>query len=269
MRKVLVHYHLFKNAGSSIDSCLSDSFATQWHAFDPDANTGVYTANQLQSIIEAHPSTIAFSSHCLVPPLLTGSVKVSPIIILREPISRVLSAYAFEWQKQKGTDQPVGELSDYIEAKFKLRRRNAIENFQTMRLAVTDPDARNPDVEKSDAELIEAACAVIEALPAFGLVEQFDRSVAWLQQAYQTDFPELALQPVATNVTQTKSSPLWERHSSIAEKIGADLFSELILRNQMDIQLYAFALGRFNALAPSATDTAIDSDGGSQTRLSA
>jgi len=202
MRKVLVHYHLFKNAGSSIDSCLSNSYGDAWHSFDPDANTGVYTASQLQKIIENHPKITAFSSHCLVPPLLSGAIKVCPIIVLREPISRILSAYAFEWQKQNG------------------------------------------------------------------LVEQFDRSVAWLQQAYERDFPELRLRAISTNVTQTKNAPLCERHSSIAEKIGSELYAELIVRNQMDIQLYAYALGRFNAVAtPQPDSPQQNNDSGQSARL--
>lgn len=249
MRKVIVHYHLFKNAGSSIDSCLRDSFDNAWLAFDPDVNQGAYTARQLIQIIEDHPHINAFSSHCLVPPILQDSINICPIVMLREPISRVLSAYTFEWQKQMGANAPIGELSDYIKEKLSLRRRNAIENFQTMRLAVTDPDERNPDPEKTDNDLVNNACQVIDSLPAFGLVECFDKSVAWLQNAYQADFPELCLQPISMNETQNSSVPLEQRHRKIADAIGDELYTELLMRNQMDIQLYAYAKGRFNALA--------------------
>jgi hypothetical protein len=248
MRKILLHYHLFKNAGSSIDRCLKASFGDRWHAFDPESPSGVYTASELREIIDENDRAVAFSSHCIVPPLLVGSTQVSPIIILREPISRVFSAYTFEWQKQKGLDAPVGELDEYIHAKFEMPRRNAIENFQTMRLSVTDDSKRAPASDKSDVELVEAACRVIDKLPAFGLVERFDESVNWLQQSYCKDFPGLDLQPVAANVTQSASKPLWVRNKAIADRIGDELYNELLLRNQMDIQLYAYAAGRFNAM---------------------
>lgn len=247
MRKILLHYHLFKNAGSSIDRCLKESFGDRWHAFDPESASGVYTASELREIIDKNVEAVAFSSHCIVPPLLVDSPQVSPIIILREPISRVFSAYTFEWQKQKGVDAPVGELDEYIHAKFEMPRRNAIENFQTVRLSVTDDTQRCPDPDKSDVELVEAACQVIDSLPAFGLVERFGESVAWLQKLYSGDFPSLDLQPVAANVTQSSSKPLWVRQKAIADKIGTELYNELLLRNQMDIQLYAYATGRFNA----------------------
>lgn len=248
MRDVLVHYHLFKNAGSSIDRCLKDSFGDAWLAFDPESPSGLYTSKELDDIISQHAEAIAFSSHCIVPPLSGEVACVHPIVVLREPISRVMSAYLFEWKKQKNLEVVCGPLTDYIQQKFDLPRMNAIENFQTIRLSVTDSASNRPSSDASDDELVHSACRLVDELPAFGLVERFEESVRWLQRTYSPTFPRLDLQPVSANVLQKNEDSLADRYQKIEDQIGSELFEELILRNQMDIRLYAYALGRFNVL---------------------
>ncbi len=246
MRDVLVHYHLFKNAGSSIDKCLEKSFADRWHAFDPESRNGIYTANELRAIIDAQPQATAFSSHCIVPPIPRDeSLRIHPIVVLREPISRVYSAYTFEWKKQMGLDKPKGSLAEYINMRFDKPRGNAIEEFQVIRLSCVDPDAVRVPVSTPDETMFNNACRFIDQLPAFGLVEAFTESVDWLQAAYEDKFPGLDLKPVAVNVTDAKTSTLAEKHDRIRNEIGNELFSDLVSRNRLDTRLYRYAVKRF------------------------
>jgi len=251
MRDVLVHYHLFKNAGSSIDRCLNASFGDQWLAFDPEAGSGLYTADELDEIILQNPTVTAFSSHCIVPPVLNRVARIHPVVILREPISRTMSAYLFEWKKQKNLAEPSGTLGEYISAKFEHARASAIEDFQTIRLATTDPKSKRPARNATDEQLVQSACEFIDGLTAFGLVERFAESVAWLQDQYSPIFPSLDLKPVAANVTQTADVPMSQRHESIHDAIGQELFDELVSRNSMDTRLYDHAVGRFDELTNS------------------
>lgn len=247
MREVLVHYHLFKNAGSSIDNCLKSSFKERWHAFDPESRNGIYTANEMLSIIDSQPNATAFSSHCIVPPIVDReSLKIHPIVVLREPISRVYSAYTFEWKKQIGLDKPKGSLVEYIHSKFDKPRGSAIEEFQVIRLSNDDPDRSRLPVSASDETMLENACGFVDQLPAYGLVEEFDESVSWLQSVYEGTFPGLDLKPVAVNVTDTQKKTMAEKHDRIRNEIGNDLFNELVSRNRMDTQLYQHAVKRFH-----------------------
>ncbi len=248
MRKVLVHYHLFKNAGTSVDQCLNSSFGESWKAFDPPPNRGMYTSNEFEKIIKSNPDIVAFSSHCLVPPVRLNDIEVSPIIILREPISRIMSAFKFEWGVQNEAPKTDNDLVAYVEKKFSMRRRNAIENFQTMRLAVTDPSATYPCNQLCDDEIYDNACQFIDSLPAFGLVEKFPESIEWLQSTYVNDFPKLELQPVSTNVTRTADLSLSDIHQQIENTVGSKLYAEIVARNLLDIRLYAYASQRFSAL---------------------
>lgn len=249
MRPVLVHYHLFKNAGSSIDRNLKRCFGDAWHAFDPASPSAVLTAEQLDQEIEAHPEACAFSSHCIVPPVLSTVAALHPIVVLREPISRVRSAWLFEWQKQKGAEKPIGSLAEYIETKFASPRRNAIENFQTIRLSVTDPATNRAAEGTGDEALLSAAVSFIDSLPAFGLVERFDESLELLQAAYGSAFESLDLQPVQVNRTDATPMSLEERHERIRSEVGQTVYDELKRRNELDSRLYEHAADVFSKLA--------------------
>ena len=248
MRNVLVHYHLFKNAGSSVDAILKSSFLDKWHAFDPPNPAGKVSAEDLTKVIEQNKECVAFSSHCIVPPLPVGDFNVFPIVVLRDPISRVMSAYMFEWKKQLNLDEPKGTLAEYIEAKLTKPRANAIEDFQTIRLSVTDRSRTSPMLKVADDLILENAKEFISQLPVYGLVEEFDTTLEFIQKVYCPVFPDLKVENIAHNVTQNVQIPLHKRHDSIKNNIGEALFNELVVRNQMDIKLYQYAVGRFHAL---------------------
>ena len=97
MRPLILHGHLFKNAGSTFDwslrRCFEDSFLD--HRDDESMREG---GNEfLKSLILKNPGLIAISSHVM--PLMhsypTG-IKIIPIYFLRHPLLRVRSVYEFE-----------------------------------------------------------------------------------------------------------------------------------------------------------------------------
>ena len=258
MRNVLVHYHLFKNAGSSIDAILKKSFADDWMAFDPNCPPSLYTSVDLAKIIEENATKVAFSSHCIVPPLPTGQFSVFPIVVLRDPIARVMSAYIFEWKKQLELEEPKGSLAEYIHDKFSKARANAIEDFQSFRLSVVDETRVSPIKGLADASILQAAIEFISELPVFGIVEQFDVSLDLFSYSYGSVFPDLKFEHVAHNVTQGTDIPMHVRYEKIRSNIGGELFDELILRNQMDIKLYSYALGRFSEISKALPDKCLE-----------
>ena len=246
-RRIIVHYHLFKNAGSSIDHLLKMAYGNRWVNHDPGTPPHLVSANELAEFILEHPDLRAMSSHMLVPPLPDFEVEICPIVLLREPITRIMSAYLFEWKKQMRVDQPVGPLSDYIQAKFEERRTSAIEDFQCLRLGNKDPSRRTPAPDRTDFEVQQDARDFLTSLPAFGLVDRFDESLDRFQQAYGQWFPEVRFESVAVNTTQSTSLSMDERYAAIEKEIGSELFDELVRRNQLDIRLYQYACGLFDA----------------------
>jgi len=248
MRNVIVHYHLFKNAGSSVDHILHSTFGEKWVNYDPGDPPHLVSGQMLADYLDDNPQLDALSSHMLVPPLPATNIGLHPIIFLREPITRVMSAYLFEWQKQKQLDKPSGSLTEYIESKFDKPRTNAIENFQCLRLCNDDPN-RIKATLKTDEELLQTAMNFISSLPAFGLVHRFDDSMDLFQSVYGRYFSDLKFESVTKNSTQNIDLNFQERIDHIEAQIGKKLFDELVLRNQLDIKLFQYACGLFDAYA--------------------
>ena len=96
-RKVIIHYHIFKNAGTSIDRMLKESFSERWANYDKPEPTSKISPAELEEFILDNPDLMAVSSHHAVPPLPDKHLEVYPIILLRHPIDRAYSAYLFEW----------------------------------------------------------------------------------------------------------------------------------------------------------------------------
>ena len=244
-RSVIVHYHLFKNAGTSVESLLRQSFGTAWKSWDQPESGAKISGQQLQQWLESNPRIRAVSSHQLIPPTPRGNFHVTPIVFLREPLSRVRSAWLFEWQKQQGLTEPKGALTDYIEEKFKQQNTSVIANFQVSRLSNEQYNNVVQRLHRYNHGLLPAACRFIDSLPFVGLVEKFSESLQLLDQCVRSRFPDLVVKEHRENVTDASTKSVEQRIEELRKDIGNDLFDELCVRNRLDMQLYSYALGRF------------------------
>lgn len=66
---VLIHYHIFKNAGSSVDASLRHSFGDHWGTFEGPHAHAIQSSEQLSAFIAANKHLVAISSHLARPPL--------------------------------------------------------------------------------------------------------------------------------------------------------------------------------------------------------
>ena len=253
-RSVIVHYHLFKNGGTSVERLLKSCYGERWETFDKDDPGSRISALEMQRFIESRHELKAVSSHQLVPPLIDCDFHVMPLIFLRHPIVRVRSAYLFEWQKQLGLSKPKGSLAEYINEKFKNRAFSVISNFQVSRLSNQNYCDGKPVMGCSDAELLFESKALIDNLPAFGLVEQFSDSLHLICRAANEDFPELVPTEYRENVLQPDVHSTDSCLAHMKEDMGAELFTELCQRNSLDLQLYSYAEGRFNHMRESISE---------------
>lgn len=102
-RFLLVHYHLFKNAGSSVDAILRANFAERWRAAEFPAAPATQLPLVAQLLAEDRELT-ALSSHTLrLPPGRIPGAAAIPIVFLRHPLDRLKSAHNFERMQEADT----------------------------------------------------------------------------------------------------------------------------------------------------------------------
>ena len=237
-RNVIVHYHIFKNAGSSVDQLLKKNFPDRWVGFDGEKAGSVITTAELEARIKTSTDMIAFSSHQIVPPLPEADANIFPIVFLRDPIDRIKSAYLFEWKKQLGLDEPKGSFCEFVKHKFTHRRKSSIEEFQTIRMASNDVSSFSANEDIDDSELLARACEFISSIPFVGIVDEFEKSNQLLGAYLQEGFPEFKLSEVKANVLQDLSLSQEVKRKRIREELGEEMFEMIVSRNSLDEALY-------------------------------
>ena len=180
MRTVILHYHLFKNAGTSLDAAFKENFSEQEGEWVTKEFPGQPAKNreELKQWIIDNSQAKCFSSHTAIFPVpQVEGVKVIPVIFYRHPIDRIASAYSFE--KKQGGDGfgPVlarsTNLAGYIETHLTHEHNRQCRNFHAHRLATMFGGKQG-----DEATLAKMA---IEALPFIGLVEKYAESLERLE----------------------------------------------------------------------------------------
>lgn len=253
MRKLIIHYHLFKNAGTSVDNILKDSFGDGWENWDcPSDKEGPILPAEMAAFIAENPQLTAISSHDAVPPLPVGDFQVFPIVFMRHPIDRAKSAYLFEWKKELGSDQPKGSFSEYIDEKLAQSGDTVISNFHVSRLSnmVYGKDVRRKALR--DYERLERAKLFLSSIPYFGLVENFQQSLIRMHYYLKPNFPEITVVNHQANVIQDVNAKLEEKLKAIEDDLGEEKYKVLCERNNLDLQLYQFAVKTFYTVVKSS-----------------
>jgi hypothetical protein len=233
-RAVVVHYHFYKNAGSSVDAALQHAFGDGWETWEGEGDGPVITAGQLADHLRSRWWVLALSSHRanLPAPELPG-VQVIPIVLLRHPIDRVRSVYAFA--RRNPVDAPGTRnarrmtFREFVAWRLSRPRDRTIRNFQTVRLA---PAGEGP------TELARALDAT-GRLPYIGLVEAYQQSLARLETLLGQWFPDLDLPVTWTNRSDDRERSLEARLEGVTRDLGPDLFDQLERANQDDIAVWS------------------------------
>ncbi len=239
-RTIILHYHLFKNAGTSLDLILQRNFGTRWVTAE-FAGEGAANTAQVADWITANPEAVAFSSHTAQGPIpQIDGVRIISVLFLRDPIARIRSAYAFEREQKVETWGAVlaasTDFAGYVSARLARPGDRQCRNFQTYRLAMLVPAL--PDM-RPEPELARAFRG-LATLSCVGLVDEFDRSVARLARMVQADFSAFHWAPVRANSSAPKPN-------AVADQSPAAVIQALQVANRDDQALLDHARTLYGA----------------------
>jgi hypothetical protein len=250
MRFVVLHYHLFKNAGSTIDSILGKKFPGDSHGHvEGQYPWSTISDKEVLDYVLANPQLLAISSHQARLPLPEHPrIRFLPILFLRHPIDRLASVYEFE-RKQPETDLSPsvaiarnGGLAAFANWVVERGATAVCRNFHVAHLASTQRDMREARATHED---YLKALSRLKELPFFGLVEQFDESLDSLQDLMRPHIGELDANFTIQNFSAGRQARLDDRLAHIERELGPSLYRELLEHNSLDLLLYREAQKMF------------------------
>ena len=242
LRPVILHCHLFKNAGSTLDWSLHKQFGSAF-VDHRDGDSMRLGADFLGPYIESNAMLAAISSHDVRFPLPDSkSFELLPVIALRHPIDRARSVYDFERRQEANTPGAIKakELSfaDYIRWRMLPDVKSTIRNFHCAFCT------SNFDSEIGEQGYLDSV-ALLTKTPLMVIVERYDESMLLLEQQLQQHFPAIDLSYVRQNATPDREDDLEQRIKNVFDQLGPELTVEFREKNHWDMKLYEDAQAIF------------------------
>ena len=238
---ILIHHHIFKNAGTSFCYALKKHFQKRFLEYDLP-NSRIVTQQDLKNFIQDHPQALAISGHhiCLNTPQLPNYQLISSIL-LRQPLARIKSIYKFEQKQQADTSGAIQakklNFKEYVLWRLDVTP-NMLGNYQTHYCSRSKlADIRQQPTE----EELEIAIANLKKCAIVGTVERYEDFLQLALDHLREFFPDIYLGYIRLNKTSPSQQTFEEVKTDLVEELGESLVSELEAKNQLDQKLYQVA----------------------------
>lgn len=245
-RVVIIHNHIFKNAGTTIDWALHRNFGGDFvdHREDKEMKK---EEDYLKNYLKKNPNIRALSSHHLrLPVPYLDGVKIVMLTMFRHPIERVASVYNFERRQTQANTLGARFARDHNLQEYVLWRMRpdvppTIRNFHTFRCLPSDVNWKHPLGHKE----IKNAKSHIDAIELLGFVEFFNESMVLFEYFLMNLLPKIDLSYKIQNASQQIVDPIEIRIEKLRNKIGQSTFKLLLDNNWADLELYRYAKEKF------------------------
>jgi hypothetical protein len=237
LRRVLLHYHIFKNAGTTVEDILAATFFDRFARFDKPEHEALVSSAEIVAFVEQNPAIQAVSSHQIRYPLPAApGILFFDVCFLRDPLDRIRSSYDyFRIRPVEGNEVsdlanslPLGEFLERLVDQHPWRLNDAQVNI----LAGRDLD----DDPAGPAEL-EQALAVMLATPFLGVVDVFRESLTAGRHFLRPVFPHFNVEQPPANVSGGMQSTLEERIAQMRSTCKAAVWEEVLRLNALDREL--------------------------------
>jgi hypothetical protein len=238
-RHVILHYHFFKNAGSTVESILENNFRNRFARLDSDDYNSTLPNDALLDFLTTRSEVVAVSSHQLRPPKpADDSFIFHDILFLRHPIARLCSVYEFYRRTDLETDPliAVAKTRD-VQEFFQLLAEDYphhVNNAQVSLLA-------NASKELPTESDLAVAADVISHATVLGVAELFDESAVSAENSLGRVFKGLDFSYVPQNVSAGRPVSLDDQLARFQTYCGTEIFDRIIKLNQLDLALVQMA----------------------------
>lgn len=258
-RFVLIHYHIFKNAGSTIEYALERAFSNQFvtlHGPQPDS---LLNASDVAAFLSEHPEVVAVSSHHLKypKPEAPGFVFFD-LCFLRSPLQRLRSVYHYLSRVESVDDlhRRAREMNFAEFLALLVRDHPQIVNDVQVNMLVNGGAYTRPPSRTDLGKALE----FLRDISVLGVVDLFDQSLVAAEYFLRPAFPNLQFQYIKQNVAPTDGDTS-VFPEPFEEQLGPDLCGHLRRLNELDNELLEYAkeevLRRF-ALVPNREERLAD-----------
>ena len=238
-RFILIHYHLFKNAGTTVDWILNRNFGDKLLTFHEEGETGVVANSELVQLAKQNPHAQAFTSHHFrLPAPKHERFRFLEVCFLRHPLDRLQSMYCH-----------YRRMEDPVEAAAVKARQSSLPEFITWMCGAQPYSTVNAQTAllgnrgryffpPSPAHLRKAIVRM-RNLAVLGVVERFDDSLIAAEHFLGRLFPNLDLSYLAQNVNPSRPATLVQQLEMMRDECGPTLYAKIEQLNALDLELVA------------------------------
>jgi len=246
MRTVILHGHIFKNAGTTLDWSLERMLGRDFLDHRQDSLMLDQGMRHVEELVTDNQHLRAISSHHMpVMESAVGDLNLMPVYLLRHPLGRIVSVYDFERQQDAETPgaRAASSMSfpDYVRWRMTAGVAPVIRDYQTLYLAGGHGMAGKREV---GAQHFFRAIETVRGPALVGVVERYDESMVYFEETMREHFPAIDLSYVAQNVSG--GSKLADRSGDgmtvkALRQMDAQLQATVIDHNGYDLSLYRIA----------------------------
>lgn len=253
MRFIILHYHILKNAGTTLENILDRNFGERFARLDSEHRDGRIEQGDVVDYLDRHPVIEAISSHQIHYPVPQArGYLFFDWCFLRDPIDRLRSTYDYFRQRPAEGD-PLSEAANRLEfgpyVRCLLDRfPEQVDNPQTNLLAngAADRETFPSDFEPALRRVLETVF--------LGVVDLYEQSVAAGRYRMRAVFPWIDFAAAPANVSRGLEGSLASRRLRFREEVGRDVYRKVLRLNLLDFRLLRAArveVRRRFAMVPS------------------
>ncbi len=259
-RRIVLHHHIFKNAGTTLDWALKRNFGEGYVALESqDASPTRIGAARLYEFLIENPHVVGVTSHAFGGQDYATAIgrpeefAFLDFMVLRHPLDRLMSMYDFYRSGGGGDPNEIERARDCTTDAW---LRAAIERSPHLTNDVqVNVLARNGRyLAPPHGADLERACSRLVGLPFVATVDRFDDACIAAEHFLRPTFGSLDLAYVSQNVTRERTGgDTRTRVERLPQLVGASLFAMLRRLNALDMELVSYANGEIDrriALVP-------------------